>query len=490
MPLRPHPHLYEINTWPWLRALSRELGRSVTLGSVPDDRWDALRALGIDIVYLLGVWRRSAIGRDIARAERSLFDAYAAANPGWTSEDVVGSAFSIAAYEPDPAIASWTDMDSVREKLHARGMRLMLDFIVNHTGFDHPWVAEHPDWYVNVSDEPFQREPAIARRVPTNSGTRVIACGRDPYFPPWTDVAQINLFSAGARAALIGELRAIADHADGARCDMAMLALTDVFERTWGNSITVPRPDSEFWADARAAVPGFILLAEVYWDLEWRLQQLGFDFTYDKSFYDRLRHGRAGDVRDHLRADADYQQRSARFIENHDEERSAAAFGERVRAAAVAMSTVPGMRFYYDGQFEGRRVRPPVQLGSVADGPIDQRLVAFYRRLAGIAGEDAFHAGEWRLLDADSAGDDTHQQIAAWRWKSAALYVVVVNLGVGTAQARIKVNDDLTGVSSAFAFDDVLNERSYVWSRRDLESTGGVYVRFETGGAHIFRIAL
>src|SRR5207302_3088107 len=122
----------------------------------------------------------------------------------------------------------------------------------------------------------------------------------------------------------------------------------------------------EFWTDARAAVPDLLLIAEVYWDLEWRLQQLGFDFTYDKRLYDRLLHSPARDVAAHLTADDDYQRRSVRFIENHDEPRSASVFEDRVTAAAVVMSTVQGMRFYYDGQFEGRRVHVPVQLGAMA----------------------------------------------------------------------------------------------------------------------------
>jgi hypothetical protein len=491
--VRRHPHLYEINTWPWLKAVSRALGRRVALGAVPDDRWDALRALGIDIVYLMGVWRRSAISRQLARSEPTLSREYERALPGWRANDVVGSAFSVAAYEPDPAIGTWDDIDEVREKLHARGMLLMLDFVPNHTAFDHPWVDAHPDRYVNVPENLFRSDPGAARVVETRAGlttdVRFIACGRDPYFPPWTDVAQINHFSADARAALIGELRKVAGHADGARCDMAMLALSDVFDRTWGTIVGMPTPATEFWTDARAALPGFILLAEVYWDLDRRLQQLGCDFTYDKAFYDRLRNGSVRELRDHLRADAEYQSKSARFMENHDEDRSAATFADRVRAAAVAITTVPGLRFYHDGQFEGRRIHIPGQLGCAAEEAPDDRLAAFYRRLLAIAGDDAFHHGEWRLLDVGSAGDSTHEQIAAWRWNGAAMYAVVVNLGTGSAQAYVKLNADLARGSSSFVFDDVLNGQSYPRLRTDLESAEGLYVRLGTGEAHIFRIS-
>jgi hypothetical protein len=490
MPVREHPHLYEINTLPWLTGLSRRLGRRVTLGSVPDDRWDALRDIGIDVVYLLGIWRRSAISRQIARAEPTLFDAYERALPGWRAKDVAGSAFSVAAYEPDEAVGTWDDVDDVRGKLHARDMRLIVDFVVNHTAFDHPWVAARPDRYVNIPEDAFRRDRAAVRIVEATSGdVRFIACGRDPYFPPWDDVAQINHFSPDARAALIGELQTIARHADGARCDMAMLALSDVFERTWGAVVHMERPPQEFWAEARAAVPGFVLVAEVYWDLEWRLQQLGFDFTYDKKYYDRLLHGSAREVRDHLRADAGYQRRSARFIENHDEERSLTAFGDRVRAAAVAMSTVPGMRFYHDGQFEGRHARVPVQLGAAGEEPEDGGLAAFYGRLLTIVDDEPFHVGDWRLLDIVSAGDDTYEQLAAWRWTfESRLYVIVVNLGGGSAQGQVRINPELPDGRPEFVFQDVLNDRAYPWSRSALEQAGGLYVRLEKAQAHAFRI--
>src|SRR5438067_10372295 len=144
---------------------------------------------------------------------------------------------------------------------------------------------------------------------------------------------------------MVEVLERLARHADGARCDMAMLVLSEVFSQTWKDYLRAPVPAMEFWSEARPAVRKFTLLAEVYWDLEWRLQELGFDFTYDKRLYDRLRHSTARDVAAHLTAENGYQRRSVRFIENHDEERSAAAFGGRATVAAVVMSTVQGMRF-------------------------------------------------------------------------------------------------------------------------------------------------
>jgi Alpha amylase, catalytic domain len=488
--MRAHPHLYEINTWPWLEALSRRGGRRLTLGAVPDAEWSHLQALGIDFVYLMGIFRRSAISRQVARTDLALFEAYDRANPAWRARDVVGSAYSIAGYEPDARLGGWNEVDEVRAKLHMLGMRLIVDFVPNHTAFDHPWIAEAPDRFVIGTDEAFRRSPGAFRPIELADGdVRFIACGRDPYFPPWTDVAQLNYFNPATRAAMIAELAALSRHADGVRCDMAMLVLSEVFARTWGELATGAPPSTEFWTDATAAVPGLQFLAEAYWDLEWRLQQLGFDFTYDKRLYDRLLHGSAGEVRDHLRASPEYQRKSARFIENHDERRSLVAFGARAEGAAVVMSTLPGMRFYYDGQFEARRAHLPLQLGVAGDEPVmagDARIVEAYRRLLAIVDAPVFHEGDWQLREI-TPGDGGSPELVAWQWRAGGdLRLVVVNLGSDTADGHVDIASELPA-GDAFVFEDLLAGRRYPWSRADLAS-GGLYVRLEAGRAHIFSI--
>jgi hypothetical protein len=478
--------LYEINTWPWLTEIGRRLGRAVTLGSIPDREWDRLRDSGVDIVYLLGIWRRSRIGRDLARTESSLFASYDAALPGWHAEDVVGSAFSVTAYEPDPRMGRWDDVDLLRDRLHARGMQLIVDFIPNHTAFDHQWVTLYPDRYVSAPEDVYRQSPSHFRPIELPSGeVRFIACGRDPYFPPWTDVAQLNYSREETRAAMVDELRMIARHADGARCDMAMLLLSDVFSRTWG-ALAGPAPVDQFWPSAIRAVPGFTLLAEVDWDLDSRLQQLGFHFTYDKSLYDRLLFGSADGVYDLLTTDAERQRRCARFIENHDEPRSVVAFGGRVSAAAVAISTLPGLRFYHDGQFEGRRVRVPVQLGRSLNEPPDDAVASYYRRLLDIVRRSVFHDGAWKLRAVNPL-DESSPQILAWDWRlGPELILVVVNLGASAAQASVVVGDDWMP-GEVFALEDLLAGKTYTWRRTDLE-TEGLYVRLEGGQAHIFSV--
>ncbi|HVH26228.1 MAG TPA: alpha-amylase family glycosyl hydrolase [Vicinamibacterales bacterium] len=489
--MRPHPHLYEINTWPWLDDLSRRSGRPLTLGGVPDREWDALRDRGIDLVYLMGIWERSPFGRQIALNNPPLFNAFDDALPDWTANDVAGSAYCISGYQPDPRVGTWDDLVAVRRKLHARGMKLIVDFIPNHTGFDHPWLRSDPDRYVEASLAAFRSNPNAFRAIEVASGdVRLIACGRDPFFAPWNDVAQLDYSNPETRAAMVDELQQLSRLADGARCDMAMLVLSDVFGETWKGHLRAPLPETEFWVEARSAVPAFILLAEVYWDLEWRLQRLGFDFTYDKRLYDRLVHSRATDVRGHLMAQSDYQRRSARFIENHDEARSVVVFRDRVRAAATIISAVPGLRFFYQGQIEGRTDRLPVHLGRWRHQPIDESLRRFYDRLLAVVNDEVFHDGEWQLLSVRSAGDDSDADLVAWRWLlRGALRVVVVNLGGRTAQGLVQLSAELDAMarSEIVVFDDQLNQKEYSWSRAAIDEHG-LYVRLEKGSAHVFRV--
>ena len=243
----------------------------------------------------------------------------------------------------------------------------MLDFVPNHTALDHPWAKTQPDYYVQGSEGLLRHAPHDYVRVETNQGPRILAYGRDPNYPGWPDTLQLNYANPELQKVRIDELIAVAGKCDGVRCDMAMLVLPEVFERTWGIS---PEP---FWPTATAAVrqayPAFTFMAEVYWDLEWTLQQQGFDYCYDKRLYDRLQSGNVRSIREHLRAGLDYQDKLARFLENHDEPRAASIFNwPQHRAAAAITFLSPGLRFFHQGQFEGARMRVPVHL---CRGPVE-----------------------------------------------------------------------------------------------------------------------
>ena len=482
--MRRHPQLYEISAWPWLEGLSSRTGETITLATVPGAEWDALAKKGIDCVYLMGVWQRSALGRLMSQTDPGLTGEFDRVLPGWSMRDVPGSPFSIQAYEPDERMGGWTGITKAREELVSRGMALILDFVPNHTGFDHPWIRSNPEFYVQGTPDNYRLEPQLFRAIENGDRVRYIACGRDPFFPPWSDVAQLNYFNPATREAMIAVLGGIAEHCDGVRCDMAMLMLNDVFAQTWAERVDLvwDVPSEEFWPQATTRVK-MAYLAEVYWDREYQLQQQGFDFTYDKRLLDRVHHGNAEEARAHLRADSAYSAKLARFLENHDEARSLQQFGNRIRGAAALTFTLPGLRFFFDGQLEGAEVHAPVQLGRWPTPPDRPDVRDFYERLLNAIDKPLFHAGDWRLLDVRGAGDGIFTDLIASRWRNGEdCAIVVANISDREAQGLVDVVDLPNG--DAFELADQLADRSYAWSRGDLVK--GLYVRLGSGDAHLF----
>jgi glycosidase len=436
-----YPTLYEINTWVWLSELSLKMGVPIDFGNVSADEWDAIAKFGFDAVWLMGVWERSPAGISIANQNKNLVDDFRRTLPDFRLEDNVGSPYCIRRYVVDKHLGGPEGLTIARKELASRGMKLMLDFVPNHVAPDHPWVAEHPEYFVLGNAEDARNDPASYLEVEGN----VCARGRDPYFPAWPDVLQLNVFQSGLRQAAIETVSSIAAQCDGVRCDMAMLVLNQVFERTWGTR-AAHRPATEYWDEVIPAVkranPYFCFVAEAYWDLEWELQQRGFDFCYDKRHYDRLEHGNAESIRLHLCADLAYQDKLLRFLENHDEPRAATAFSPaKQRAAAVATSTLPGARLFHEGQFEGRKVRVPVFLARRPAEPVDKPLQDFYDKLLAAINAPIFRGGAWRLCERSGwSNNASFQNLVAWSWvKDDDRRLIVANLSDSAAQARVQV---------------------------------------------------
>ena len=332
------------------------------------------------------------------------------------------------------------------------------------------------------------REPGNFCRTDTPRRTFFLALGRDPYFPPWPDVAQLNHFSPQMRAAQLADLRTIATHCDGVRCDMAMLHLSDIFDRIWSRFLRgAAPPRREFWEDAHAAVPGLILLAEAYWGTEQRLLDLGFSYVYDKGLYDAVRDRNMAEVHARLEAPAAYQKRLARFLENHDEQRSAAVFGQERRAAVASlMGTLPGMRFYHQGELDGARIYLPITL-RIGTDEIDSAAMAFFAKLLRIAKDPVFHAGEWNLLRVNAEGDDTAGNLAVYEWRSEKRWkVIAINLAGTPSQGRVHFGER-PWMAKEYVFYDELNDERYVRSADELSGMG-LFVRREANSAHLFNV--
>jgi glycosidase len=462
-PWPKNPIIYEINTWVWLEELGKRLDRPVNLGNIPAKEWDAVASLGADAVWFMGVWERSPAGIRIAMENEGLRTEFQRVLPDLTPDDVVGSPYCVRRYLVDGHLGGREGLAFAREQLARRGVRLLLDYVPNHVAPDHPWVFHHPDYFIRGDSGDLHRDPRSFLEV----GGAVFACGRDPYFPAWPDVLQLNAFHPGFRRAAIETVSEIASQCDGMRCDMAMLFLNFVFERTWGRRAG-PRPELEYWPELIQAVrreyPEVIFIAEAYWDLEWELQQQGFDFCYDKRLYDRLEHDGPESISPHLSGDIAYQNKLVRFIENHDEPRAAATFSpEKERSAAVTIATLPGARLFHEGQFEGRKVRLPVFLGRRPEEAPNQERRDFYRRLLKALNRPDLAEGEWRLCERNGWPDNqSHRNLIAWCWRlGEARHLIVVNLSEFSSQGLIKLpwnelgghNWRLTDELSEDAFD-------------------------------------
>jgi glycosidase len=483
-----YPSLYEVNTRLMMTDLSQKLGRMATLDDIPEVSLDGWQRQGFDWIYLLGVWQTGPASRAVSRS-----------NPQWRREfeselddlrdsDICGSCFAVTAYTVHADLGGDGAMERLQQRMHQHGLQVMLDFVPNHTGLGHRWVREHPEFYVAGSEDDLSAAPESYIRVGTRQGDRVVAYGRDPYFPGWPDTLQLNYGKPEVQAAMLGELEKVAALADGARCDMAMLILPEIFQRTWGISM------QPFWPAATQRIheqhSGFVFMAEVYWDLEWTLQQQGFDYTYDKRLYDRLRDQYARAIREHLGAEPAYQRRLARFLENHDETRAAAAFADNVhQAAAVVTFLSPGLRFFHDGQLEGKQRHTSVHL---CRGPYEEANLAlqeFYRRLLGCVSLPAVREGEWQLLDSTQAWDGNWTSdcfIAfAWRSKDQRL-LVVVNYAVNQSQCFVRLPfEELRGANVRLR--DLMDTPCYD-RQGDVLLDRGLFVDLPPWGYNVFDV--
>ncbi|SHN45117.1 alpha-amylase family glycosyl hydrolase [Cryptosporangium aurantiacum] len=485
------PVIHEVDTWVWLTELGRRYERPVTLGDVPAEAWDEVTLAGVDAIWLMGVWARSPAGLQIARGNPELAAAFHTALPDLRPDDVVGSPYCVREYTVDHRLGGPDGLAAARAVLAARGVRLVLDYVPNHVAPDHPWVRAHPERFIRGTADDLARAPDAFVAV---AGS-VLARGRDPFFPPWPDVLQLNAFRPEMRRATADTLLRIGEQCDGVRCDMAMLMLTDVFAATWGERAG-PAPAAEFWPEVFGLVrehnPEMLFVAEAYWDREWILQQQGFDFCYDKRLYDRLADGTADGVRGHLRAGIDYQRKLIRFIENHDEPRAASTLPppERLRAATVAIATLPGATLWHEGQFDGRRVRLPVFLGRRPVEPADPELRRFATELLAAVDGSALRAGTWCLLETTGWPDNqSHQNLLAWTWeRGSQRHLVVLNYSGAPAQGRVRMPwADLR--SHRWALAPLLDGDRYVRDGDEMVDVG-LFVDLPAWGWHVVSVEL
>jgi hypothetical protein len=355
-----------------------------------------LARLGFDAIWLMGAWQISEGARKISKV---------------ISEDYEGSPYAVPVYEFNMGLGGGGQFTSLVGRAHDAGLAVIVDFVSNHMALDSPWIDDHPEF--------FMRSDLRARRQSTNEyflhpSGEVIAFGRDPYFPPWTDTAQLDYSNAGLRLRMVETLKQISRHADGVRCDMAMLVLRDYIRHQWfplmPESAFDERMPGEFWdraiGEVKGQAPNFKFIAEAYWDKEPLLHQLGFDLTYEKKLYDALvaRDSRA--VIDRLTKDAAALRSSVYFIENHDEQRAATVFSRADNLAFCALIlSLPGSALIHEGQMEGKHERLPVQrVRPLIAEPTDAALKKSYLAVLEATSDDIFESGDFSLFDCETYG--------------------------------------------------------------------------------------
>jgi glycosidase len=486
-----YPSLYQVNTRVWLTSLSQALGRPAQLDDLPDTELDRLAGMGFDWIWFLSVWQTGPAAQAVSRANPEWRREFEETLPDLKDEDIAGSGFAIQNYTVHRDLGGDAALARLRQRLQKRGLKLMLDFVPNHMAPDHPWVEDHPEYFVTGTEDLLAQEPQNYIRVRQKKGDLILAYGRDPYFSGWPDTLQLDYGNPRLQEAMINELCRISGQCDGVRCDMAMLILPDVFERTWGR-----RPEL-FWPrvteTVREQYPDFCFMAEVYWDLEWTLQQQGFDYTYDKRLYDRLREGHARPVREHFFAGLDYQNKLARFLENHDEPRASAAFEPRVhRASAVITYVIPGLRFFHQGQFEGCKKRISPHLVRAPGESPDKEIEAFYDNLLAILRKPVVKSGEWQWLACQPAWDGNGSWDAfvahSWRGSDGEWMLIAVNYSPHASQCYITL--PLPEIKNrSVRLKDSLSSACYIREGNELLERG-LYLDLPPWSYHVFDLEI
>ena len=373
--------LYEVNTRVWLRELSEKEGRNVTLADIPDSEISRWSALGMTHIWLMGVWQVGPKAREIALG---FWREHWSKQIDSREEDVQGSPFAIEEYAVDARMGDALSLLMLKERLGRVGLRLILDFVPNHLGIDSTEPVRFPARFVHAKEPQPGTFLAEAR-----FGTRHFAHGRDPHFDPWIDTVQLDYRVMETHEAMRSVAQTISMYGDGLRCDMAMLLLPEIFWETWKDfpSPAAHQTNSDFWRKTITAVrqlqPQVQLIAEVYWDLEGQLQELGFDYTYNKRVCDYLVRGQEAELIAYLRScSIGYLNRSVHFLENHDEARAASVLDlERHKLAVALILFLPGMAMLHDGQMEGRRAFARIQLSKRTIESVDTEIASFYEGL-------------------------------------------------------------------------------------------------------------
>jgi len=342
---------------------------------------DRLKEMGVDILWIMPV-------QPIGEKNR---------------KEPLGSYYSIQDYTAvNPNFGNLKDFQNLVNKAHENDMIVLLDWVANHTAFDHQWSETHPEYY-NL-DSLGNLQPPV---------------------DDWTDVADLNYENQALHQAMIKEMKWWIKETDidGFRCDMAGM---------------VP---NEFW---RKAIDSLEATKDIFMLAEWedpKMHEVGFDMTYGWEFHHLLNDIATGKANasaaiSYLKRDLErYDSTAFRmyFTSNHDENSwNGTVFermGEAYEALAVITATVPGMPLIYSGQEAGLDKRLPFfEKDSIDWSTLEYE--EFYQRLLTLKKENAAlwngaHGGKFQIINTKQQSTDI---LAFSRTKGDNEVLVIANL--------------------------------------------------------------
>eukprot|EP00761_Pharyngomonas_kirbyi_P009896 gb/GECH01009914.1/.p1 GENE.gb/GECH01009914.1/~~gb/GECH01009914.1/.p1 ORF type:complete len:493 (+),score=126.30 gb/GECH01009914.1/:1-1479(+) len=475
--------LVQISTRPWLFSLSKKYNQKITqLSDVPHKEYLKLRDKGFNMLWMMGIWKLGSHGLEFDRQHK---DDYAQHLPDCNEDDIIGSPYAIVDYVCNPELGSNSDILQLKKFLNSIGMELMLDFVPNHTAVDCEWVNQDPNMYVRAPPHEIENHQ-IDPNVYLPSAQGIAYGGGD-----WKDTAQLNYWNSKTIDNMKENLLRVASLCDAIRCDMAMLVLNNHIQSNWGYQLEArgfKPPLGEFWEDAISHVkqkyPHVKFLAECYGETESRLQELGFDFTYDKAFYDILRTYHLDNIRGYLENNSlKYLKHSAHFTENHDEPTAVTAFDhdwQKSNMATLICMTIPGMKFFHEPQLSGYENRLEIHLRRSATEPSNPYVVRFTADLLEILSHESgvFGKGEWKIHHVH--GDDGWRFLC-WKWELGnERRLVIVNYSDQTAGGVIPdlLQSSSSDLTDRFSVQDLLTGDVFFHCCDDIEKNGlGVMLR-------------
>jgi len=393
----PNVVLMAKTVYVWLDQLSKRYGLDIyRLDHIPDEELDQLARWGVTGLWLIGLWERSSVSRDIKRHM---------GNP-----EAEASAYSLYDYQIAYDLGGEYAYRNLADRAWRRGIRLASDMVPNHVGIFSRWIVEHPDWFLQSDHPPFpgytygggdlspdgrvsihiedgywnHSDAAVTFKLHDHRDgrTRYIYHGNDGTSMPWNDTAQLNYLLPEVREAVVQTILHVARQFPIIRFDAAMTLAKKHYQRLWfpkpGDAGAIPSRaehgmtqeefdrlfPKEFWREVvdRVAVeaPETLLLAEAFWLMEgYFVRTLGMHRVYNSAFMNMLKLEENAKYRQTIKNVLEYSpailQRFVNFMNNPDEETAEFQFGkgDKYFCCTVMLATMPGLPMLGHGQIEG-----------------------------------------------------------------------------------------------------------------------------------------